>query len=207
VLILQALALAAKGNNDDAVQRLLGALELAEPGGYMRSFIDEGVPVLLSSAAVATAVPQYTARLLSAFEDKSRRPGTSPLIESLSQRELEVLRLIGEGLSNQEIGARLFLALDTVKGHNSRIFGVAAQNNTPNNTFVSPWQHHGRAILFLGDRPHKEGRSCARHRQLGCRRRSANALRDQDQGPARSSVDGLVLADLLSRFNPTATRH
>ena len=125
VLILQALALAAKGNNDDAVQRLLGALELAEPGGYMRSFIDEGVPmgVLLSSAAVATAMPQYTARLLSAFEDKSRRPGTSPLIEPLSQRELEVLRLIGQGLSNQEIGARLFLALDTVKGHNRKIFG------------------------------------------------------------------------------------
>jgi len=125
VLILQALALEAKGNNDDAVQRLLGALELAEPGGYMRSFIDEGVPmgVLLSSAAVATATPQYTARLLSAFEDKSRRPGTSPLIEPLGQRELEVLRLIGQGLSNQEIGARLFLALDTVKGHNRRIFG------------------------------------------------------------------------------------
>ena len=79
--------------------------------------------VLLSSAAVATATPQYTARLLSAFEDKSRRPGTSPLIEPLSQRELEVLRLIGQGLSNQEIGARLFLALDTVKGHNRKIFG------------------------------------------------------------------------------------
>ena len=92
----------------------------------MRSFIDEGVPmgVLLSSAAVPTAMPQYTARLLSAFEDKSRRPGTSPLIEPLSQCELEVLRLIGQGLSNQEIGARLFLALDTVNGHNRRIFGT-----------------------------------------------------------------------------------
>jgi LuxR family transcriptional regulator, maltose regulon positive regulatory protein len=125
VLILQALALAAKGNNDDAAQRLLGALELAEPGGYMRSFVDEAVPmaVLLSSVAVATAMPQSTARLLSGFEHKSSRQGTSPLVEPLSQRELEVLRLIGQGLSNQEIGARLFLALDTVKGHNRRIFG------------------------------------------------------------------------------------
>ena len=125
LLILQALALQAKGNNEDAVQRLLDALELAEPGGYVRSFVDEGVPmcVLLSSAAVATAMPEYTARLLSAFEDTLPRPGTSPLIEPLSQRELEVLRLIGQGLSNQEIGARLFLALDTVKGHNRKIFG------------------------------------------------------------------------------------
>ena len=125
VLILQALALAAKGNNDDAVQRLLDALELAEPGGYMRSFIDEGASMaaLLSSAAADTRMPEYTARLLSAFEDKPSRPGTSPLIEPLSQRELEVLRLIGQGLSNQEIGARLFLALDTVKGHNRKIFG------------------------------------------------------------------------------------
>ena len=45
------------------------------------------------------------------------------MVEPLSQRELEVLRLIGQGLSNQEIGARLFLALDTVKGHNRKIFG------------------------------------------------------------------------------------
>ena len=45
-----------------------------------------------------------------------------PLIESLRERELEVLRLIAEGLSNQEIGERLFLALDTVKGHNRHIF-------------------------------------------------------------------------------------
>ena len=125
VLILQALALAAKGNNDDAVQRLLDALELAEPGGYVRSFIDEGASMaaLLLSAAADTRMPEYAARLLSAFEDKPSRPGTSPLIEPLSQRELEVLRLIGQGLSNQEIGARLFLALDTVKGHNRKIFG------------------------------------------------------------------------------------
>ena len=45
-----------------------------------------------------------------------------PLIEPLSQRELEVLQLIAQGLSNREIGERLFLALDTVKGHNRRIF-------------------------------------------------------------------------------------
>ena len=46
----------------------------------------------------------------------------STMVQSLSQRELEILKLIAEGLSNQEIGERLFLALDTVKGHNRRIF-------------------------------------------------------------------------------------
>ena len=126
VLILQALALAANGTNDDAVQRLLDALELAEPGGYVRSFVDEGASMaalLVVGSCCHDGCRKYAARLLSAIEDKSSRPGTSPLIEPLSQRELEVLRLIGQGLSNQEIGARLFLALDTVKGHNRKIFG------------------------------------------------------------------------------------
>ena len=125
VLLLEALAWQARGDKDQAVLRLLDALELAEPNGYLRSFVDEGASMaaLLSSPAVATRMPEYTARLLSAFEDTSPPPGASALVEPLSQRELEVLRLIGQGLSNQEIGARLFLALDTVKGHNRKIFG------------------------------------------------------------------------------------
>jgi LuxR family maltose regulon positive regulatory protein len=49
--------------------------------------------------------------------------GKQPLVEPLSEREIEVLRLVAEGLTNREIGERLFLALDTVKGHNRRIFG------------------------------------------------------------------------------------
>jgi LuxR family maltose regulon positive regulatory protein len=75
-------------------------------------------------------MPNYTGRLLAAFEAEAqlsedspyRRPA-QPLVEPLSQRELEVLRLIARGLSNREIGERLYLALDTVKGHNRRIFG------------------------------------------------------------------------------------
>ena len=55
-------------------------------------------------------------------EDKSDLSPSQPLIEPLSQRELEVLRLIAQGLTNDEIGKRLFLALDTVKGHNRRIY-------------------------------------------------------------------------------------
>ncbi|HZM22558.1 MAG TPA: LuxR C-terminal-related transcriptional regulator, partial [Anaerolineales bacterium] len=71
----------------------------------------------------------YVAKLRAALEAEMQRvEGKSPLlsaapmIEPLSQRELEVLELIAQGLSNDEIGKRLFLALDTVKGHNRRIY-------------------------------------------------------------------------------------
>ena len=84
---------------------------------------------LLSAAAARGRMPEYIAKLLAALEtshkkreDTSARPSAESLIEPLSQRELEVLRLITQGLSNQEIGERLFLALDTVKGHNRKIF-------------------------------------------------------------------------------------
>jgi len=74
-------------------------------------------------------MPDYIAKLLTAFgAGEQPREGTSggshsqPLIEPLSQRELEVLSLMSQGLSNHEIAERLFLALDTVKGHNRKIF-------------------------------------------------------------------------------------
>ena len=65
----------------------------------------------------------YADKILAAFEAGGRpTPPVQPLVEPLSQRELEVLQLIAQGLSNREISERLFLALDTVKGHNRRIF-------------------------------------------------------------------------------------
>ena len=107
------------------------ALALAEPGGFIRIFVDEGAPMvqLLSEAAAHGIMPDYVAKLLAAFESDAQRSGdkpdpspAQPLIEPLSERELEVLQLIAQGLSNREISARLFLALDTIKGHNRRIF-------------------------------------------------------------------------------------
>jgi LuxR family maltose regulon positive regulatory protein len=129
VMVVQALALRANGEEDEAVHLLSDALALAEPGGFIRTFVDEGLPMarLLNETAAHGLATDYTGKLLAIFEaerkfeDKS--PAVQPLIEPLSQRELEVLRLIAQGLSNREISERLFLALITVKGHNQRIFG------------------------------------------------------------------------------------
>ena len=83
-------------------------------------------------------MPDYVGKLLAVFEADKRKsenkPDLSPakpLIEPLSQREIEVLQLIAQGLSNREIGERLFLALSTVKGHNRIIFDkLQVQNRT-----------------------------------------------------------------------------
>jgi LuxR family transcriptional regulator, maltose regulon positive regulatory protein len=130
-LVLQAIAYRAHGDRDRAMQHLGEALRLTEPHGFIRTFVDEGQPMahLLSEAAAQGIMPDYVSKLLAAFEtekqkdvNQSNLSAAQPLIEPLSSRELEVLRLIAEGLSNDEIGKRLFLALDTVKGHNRRIY-------------------------------------------------------------------------------------
>lgn len=132
VMVLQAVALHAHGKKDKAAQLLGDALALAEPGGFIRIFVDEGVPMvrLLSETAAQGIMPDYIGKLLAVFEaeeqksgDKSYLSPAQPLVEPLSQRELEVLQLIAQGLSNHEISERIFLALDTVKGHNRRIYG------------------------------------------------------------------------------------
>jgi LuxR family maltose regulon positive regulatory protein len=131
VTLLQALAHQAQGKKDKALHILEEAMALAQPGGFIRIFLDEGIPMvqLLSEARTRGIMPDYTGKLLEAFEtdqhkieDKSSSSPQKPLLEPLSQRELEVLHLIAQGLSNHEISKRLFLALDTVKGHNRRIY-------------------------------------------------------------------------------------
>src|SRR5918998_1460942 len=130
ILELQGLVLEAQGDIPAALVPLEHALALAEPEGYVRIFVDEGRPMaqLLSEAATRGIMPDYTGKLLAAFDaegridpDDSPRLATlasQPLVEPLSDRELEVLRLIAQGLSNREISERLFLAVITVKGHN-----------------------------------------------------------------------------------------
>jgi LuxR family transcriptional regulator, maltose regulon positive regulatory protein len=133
VLVLQAVALQAHGDKDQAVQLLGGALALAAPGSFIRLFVDEGPPMahLLSIASASGMLPDYTGKLLAILKaDAQKREHTPALLppaqrmfEPLSPRELEVLHLMAAGLSNQEMCERLFLALSTVKGHNRTIFG------------------------------------------------------------------------------------
>ncbi len=133
VWLLQALAHQAGGDPAQALHAVGEALALAEPGGFIRTFVDEGPPMaqLLSAAGAQGLRPDYCARLLAALAveappDAGQPPQpltAEPLVEPLSPRELEVLRLMAQGRSNGEISAQLFLALSTVKGHNREIFG------------------------------------------------------------------------------------
>ena len=142
VMVLQAVALRAHGEGDRAVLLLGEALALAEPGGFIRIFVDEGAPMAhccLRRLRWGLKSGLCRPRLLAAFGDADEGRWTAveqpaacrnrksqianrQMVEPLSQRELEILKLIAQGLSNREIGERLFLALDTVKGHNRRIF-------------------------------------------------------------------------------------
>ena len=131
VIVLQVVALHLHGDTERSLQLLEQALVMAEPGGLVRIFVDEGKPMahLLSIASAQGIMPEYVGKLQSAFmgepallKDALQRTNDQPLIEPLSPRELEILDLIAQGLTNREIGQRLFIALDTVKGHNRRIF-------------------------------------------------------------------------------------
>jgi LuxR family maltose regulon positive regulatory protein len=139
ITLLQALAYQAGGQPERSMEALEGALALAEPRGFVRTFVDEGPPAarLLYDALKRGIAPEYVRRLLAVFPvtepehtDSSKSQATdSGLIEPLSERELEVLALIAEGLTNPEIASRLFLALNTVKGHTRSIYGKLGVHN------------------------------------------------------------------------------
>ena len=115
------------------------AITLAEPGGYVRVFVDAGPPIarLLYDALSHGIVSGYVQRLLTAFSDagteqsvpSEHQAPNAALIEPLSERELEVLELLAEGLTNPEIASRLFLALNTIKAHTRNIYGKLGVNN------------------------------------------------------------------------------
>lgn len=142
ILVLQALAHQALGDLTAALLHLQQALTMAEPEGYIRIFLDEGqcMAELLREAAVRRIMPEYTGKLLAAFAGGQSRgvvdlpspPPQSliePLIEPLSQRELEVLRLFKTDLSGPEIARELVVALSTVRTHTKSIYSKLSVNN------------------------------------------------------------------------------
>lgn len=136
VMALQVAALHTNGDKPEAAALLVEVLKLAEPGGYIRLFVDEGIPIreLVSEVQPHEIMPNYLSKLLATSEAVEQfdaeitylplAPASMAhnLIEPLSVRELKVLELLALGLSNREISERLFIALSTVKGHNQRIF-------------------------------------------------------------------------------------
>ncbi len=129
-LILEAVAYHALENDQHALILLKQAINLAEPGGFIRLFIDEGPPMaeMLKELKSQNFNPSYIRHLLSEFDRENKteiQPSLSPSEEfsdSLSERELEILQCVARGLSNREISERLFLSLNTIKGYNHRIF-------------------------------------------------------------------------------------
>ncbi len=147
-LVLQALILQAQGDTTAALASLARALALAEPEGYVRVFVDEGAPMAALLAQVArhrAPVAKYAARLLAAFPElkieneelKIAAPHASQfsilnsqfLVEPLSERELEVLRLLAEGRDNAEIARALVVAVSTIKSHINHIFSKLGVGN------------------------------------------------------------------------------
>jgi LuxR family maltose regulon positive regulatory protein len=126
ILLLRSLATQAAGNTRTAVDLLVRALSLAEPKGYVRFFVDLGASMaaLLKEAGHRNAAPNYVHRLLTEFTRKGvcHPLPAYPLIQPLTARELEILRLFAEDLSNQEIAQKLVLTVGTVKTHTHNIY-------------------------------------------------------------------------------------
>ena len=139
ILILQAMAFRDQGDDTQAIAALERALFIAKPEGYMRVFLDFGTQIieLLQKAAARGIEAEYVRELLSAWRQEQKdesqgREGSSmpstyhsvqPLVEPLSDRELEVLGLLANGLSNKEIAKTLVISIQTVKKHLKNIYG------------------------------------------------------------------------------------
>jgi LuxR family transcriptional regulator, maltose regulon positive regulatory protein len=132
ILVLQALANDVRGDMRAALVPLERALTLAEPEGYIRVFVDEGprMGTLLQGAAKARITPGYVQRLLSHFDAATGVPhARQNLIEPLSGRELEVLRLLATDLDGPAIASQLMVSLNTMRTHTKSIYTKLGVNS------------------------------------------------------------------------------
>jgi LuxR family maltose regulon positive regulatory protein len=141
MLILQALAYQMCQEATQALDALSEAVCLAKPEGYIRSFVDEGAPMetllyRLRKRHRKSGLTPYLDTLLAAFQQESKARTQAkefmkaqPLLEPLSKREREVLQLLEQGISNQEIAQELVIAYDTVKRHVNHIFSKLGVSN------------------------------------------------------------------------------
>ncbi len=132
ILVLQAVAFQMHGDPLAGQVPLERALSLAEAEGYVRIFVDEGqrMASLLKAAARQTKVPDYVQRLMAAIDTPGpTRPRDQGLIEPLSERELDVLRLLGTDLGGPDIARELVVSLNTVRTHTKNIYAKLAVTN------------------------------------------------------------------------------
>jgi LuxR family maltose regulon positive regulatory protein len=123
MVAIRALQAQVAGTEEGALRILAEGLKLSRPEGFVRSYVDAGIGLmpLLQEAARRGIAPDYVGRILRAYGHGKKT--MVPLIESLSERELEVLRLITAGLSNREIAEKLIISLGTAKTHVHNVCG------------------------------------------------------------------------------------
>ncbi len=133
ILILQALTEATQGPLAAAAPTLQEALALAEPEGFIQVFVDEGAALeaLLQTIAAQNGAPAFVRRVLAACVGGAEpaAPTAQPLIEPLSEREHEVLRLLHSELSGPQIARELMISLNTLRTHTKNIYGKLGVNN------------------------------------------------------------------------------
>ena len=132
ILVLQVLARRISGDVAGAMTRLERALVLAEPEGYVRIFVDEGPALagLIKESARTVALRSYAESLLAAFgAGEHRAPHQRGLTEPLSERELDVLRLLATDLDGPEIARHLFVSPNTMRTHTRNIFAKLGVNS------------------------------------------------------------------------------
>jgi len=130
IRVLQSLA---AETNQARLEFLTDALRRAQPEGYIRVFADAGeaLPPLLVEAAMRGILPEYVGKIMAAIEHKPSASAQSSLVEPLSEREIEVLRLMAACLSNRAIAKKLVISIGTAKTHIHNIFGkFDARNRT-----------------------------------------------------------------------------